>query len=81
MRVCGKMPCECGSWDPSKQCGKLQCKCSTLAISVVWCSVAPEMAVWLKVQCGGCWHSPVCLLPSQRVTARQEEEEKGEVEE
>ena len=53
-------------------------KCGTSAISVVRCSVAPEMAVWLKVQCGGCWHSPVCLLPSQRVTARQEEEEKEE---
>ena len=45
------MPCKCGSWDPSKQCGKEQCKCNTLAISVVRCSVAPKMAVWLKVQC------------------------------
>ena len=27
-----------------------------------------------------CWHSTVCLLPSERVTGRQEEEDKEEFE-
>ena len=34
----------------------------------------------VRVQWRVCWHSTVCLLPSQRVTARQEEEDKEDFE-
>ena len=63
-------PQKCGNVQMWQQALAVWFRCSA---NVAACMYYP--AVWFRCS-GVCWHSTVCLLPSERVTGRQEEEDR-----